>query len=417
MPSSTAIRLGLWDMEKNSRSVAGSPGAGSGSTHAAAATNPSRLLKPASPMPQESAGKALPALAQPVPQPRGTVEDGMQGGTAGVSLPEFSCRHAVTAALPPVPASRNSSWRGAAGESRLALHQGARWLRALGRGYSIWGNEGSAARHGSMPEETCREGVTAAAVTTAHAAPGRSPRDSRAAWATLSNWRNGFCWGQAAAAFTGSAARLFACILASWAARVLGFNQPKIKSWHTPGAKAQPAGLTVPASRGCSPRGSHTPCRCQARLCRHNRELGHIPHLTCLGNDTPLLAAPKPCSGSIAGRFPMQRQGCAIADAAIGGRHCCQPCIVWWGQAQRASRCWLKCTCCVCCCRHRGCCRRLCKGRYQQKQAACQPLPWLWASGHLPFSSLEHQHLLKVSRKRPMGAGGREGGSSLPLQQ
>lgn len=73
VPSSTAIRLGLWDMEENSCSVAGSPGARSGSTRAAAATNPSRLLKPASPMPQEPAGKALPALAQPVPQPGGTV--------------------------------------------------------------------------------------------------------------------------------------------------------------------------------------------------------------------------------------------------------------------------------------------------------------------------------------------------------
>ena len=109
------------------------------------------------------------------------------------------------------------------------------------------------------------------------------------------------------------------------AAKVLGFNQPMIASWHTPRAKAQPARLAVPASQGCSPRGSCVPRRRRARLRRHNRELGQIPYLTCVGNDTLLLAAPKPCSGSAARRFPTQRRGRPIADAAIGSRRRCRP--------------------------------------------------------------------------------------------
>ena len=107
-----------------------------------------------------------------------------------------------------------------------------------------------------------------------------------------------------------------------------------IASWHTPRAKAQPARLAVPASQGCSPQGSCMPRRCRARLRRHNRELGQIPYLTCLGNDTPLLAAPKPCSGSAARRFPTQRRGRPIVDAAIGSRRRCQPSgtlPVWFG--------------------------------------------------------------------------------------
>lgn len=52
--------------------------------------------------PRELAGKSLPAPAQPVPRPGGnggvSIEEGMPGGTARLSWPEFGCRHAVTAA-------------------------------------------------------------------------------------------------------------------------------------------------------------------------------------------------------------------------------------------------------------------------------------------------------------------------------